>query len=175
MSGDPLNKFAISNTGELSLVGTLNYRLQYFYALYVRVTDLPTSLGAYYSTTPIYTFVNITVIDINHTPVFDQPLYNASILEQVTSGTYLIQVHATDTDSIAVNAAFSYYISSGNIGNAFSIDATSGILSTAGAIAKATQSSYTLVIAATDSGNPSLSGYTTVNVAILNANNHPPV
>ena len=176
MSGDPLHKFSIANyTGALTLVGSLTYKIQNYYSLYVRVTDLPTSQGAYFSTSPIYTYVNITVIDINHAPVFDQPLYNASILEQVATGTFLIQVHAADTDSIAINAAFGYNIVSGNPGNAFAINASTGAISTSGALAKATQSSYSLVIAATDSGNPSLSGYATVNVAILNANNHPPV
>lgn len=66
-----------------------------------------------------------------------------------SSANYILQVLATDRD-IGSNANITYTISSGNHGNAFSIDDVTGQIKVAGGLDRETFSRYDLVVVATD-------------------------
>ena len=82
---------------------------------------------------------------------------------------------ATDADGTSPNHAVRYAITSGNIGDAFSIDANGGISIAAGkALDFDTISSYTLEITATDGGTPARFDTQTITIAVGDVNDTVP-
>jgi len=63
---------------------------------------------------------------------------------------------------------------SGNVGNAFSIDAETGVLQVARELDLSTNKEYMLTIKASDGGSPSLSSTLRVHVMVTMADNAPP-
>jgi len=72
---------------------------------------------------------------------------------------YVFQVEATDLD-IGSNANITYSISSGNLGNVFSIDEITGQIKVAGGLDRETLNTYKLLVTATD-GNDKTSYFVT--------------
>ena len=91
-----------------------------------------------------------------------------SVVENSANGTVVGTVNATDADS---GQTLSYAITAGNTGNAFAINSSTGVITTAGALDYETLSSYTLTVQATDNGTPALSGTGTVTIAITDDTN----
>ena len=69
---------------------------------------------------------------------------------------------------------FTYSIFPGNIGNAFTIDSTLGIIALAKPVSKHNQDMFNLVVKATDGGESSLSSIVPVTVHVTMSNNAPP-
>ena len=91
-------------------------------------------------------------------PVFNSPSYSASIPENTALNTSIVTVSATDPNGDAL----AYSIYSGNTGNVFAIGSVSGEITLAGTLDRTVQSSYSLMVRATDpSGN-----YDTATVSI---------
>lgn len=63
---------------------------------------------------------------------------------------------------------------SGNIGGIFSIDPTLGIIRVAKHLGNSQRKEYSLVVRASDSGSPSLSGTAMVHIEVVISNNSPP-
>ncbi|XP_074848983.1 protocadherin Fat 1 isoform X2 [Carettochelys insculpta] len=137
--------FAIdSSTGAIRTIMSLDYEETNIFQFSVQVHDMGTPrLFAEYAAN-----VTIYVIDINDCPpVFSKDLYEASLLVPTYKKVKVITVNATDADSGPFSQLI-YSITEGNIGDKFSIDPKTGIVT----VQNTTQlrSRYELTVRASD-------------------------
>ncbi|EPB79623.1 hypothetical protein ANCCEY_01319 [Ancylostoma ceylanicum] len=119
------------------------------------------------------TSIDIVVEDENDDkPVFNKVMYSAEILENFDPQ-QLLCVSASDQDS-GENARISYSIASGNVMDAFSIDAATGCLRTLRGLDRESISDYRLVVRAADRGSPPQSADAIVKVKILDEDDNAP-
>nr|AYN71348.1 cadherin 1 [Oscarella pearsei] len=118
--------------------------------------------------------VEITVIDDNdNVPRFtDASKGPFNVSELASVGETVFQVEADDLD-IGVNGLVYYSIEKS--GDFFSCHPGLGVVSVAQSLDYESAPTHRLVIVARDRGNPSLSASVSVTVAVLNANEFPPV
>ena len=102
-------------------------------------------------------------VENNHSPVFGSTSA-VSLAENVSTGTSVATVSATDDESETIT----YSITAGNTGNAFTINSSTGVITTAAALDYETTTSYTLTITATDSFGNATTTTQTVNVTDVN-------
>ena len=77
------------------------------------------------------TIVSIYIKPVNeHTPVFSLPNDTVSVDESITVGELIYQLTATDDDT-GIYSELRYYIRSGNIGDAFTVDLYNGAITLA--------------------------------------------
>ena len=171
-SGDPLGRFAInSTTGGITTAQILNKTDQDFYELTIIVTDggVPQMFG--------YGYANITVLDFNdNPPVFAGDVLQASVSENATVGESFYTVKATD-DDIGSNTVLEYFIIEDtlNISQRFTINQTSGELSTNDTFDRESEYQLNITVVAIDNGLIPLSASTIVTITILDFNDFPPV
>ena len=84
-------------------------------------------------------------------PVFKPASYHTSLVEGSPLGLEFLQVFATDIDD-GENAMIQFSIYSGNFGNNFAIDSSTGILSVAKPLDRETYPSYSLTVRGQDMG-----------------------
>ncbi|XP_075975917.1 cadherin 87A isoform X2 [Anticarsia gemmatalis] len=111
----------------------------------------------------------ITIVDVNrHAPVFSQPSYLESIMEEQPVGTTLGTYTATDKEtpiaSIVIQPPNPY----------FTIDNVTGVVKTAQRIDYEKLHSINFTLVAYDSGVPQLSTTAGVTVTVINANDEEP-
>ena len=158
-----------SNSGVISSTVPLDRQITSEYQLYVIAND-----GDQPSRNSTPVIVTITVSDLNnYSPIFLSDLYEAAIFEDQPP-TQLVTVLAFDQD-LGSNANIHYFITAGNIGNAFAIDSVSGILSTSNSLDRETTAFYSLTVTATDGGASPLTGSTTVEITVNDINDNSPV
>ncbi|MCT4613401.1 MAG: cadherin domain-containing protein [Marinifilaceae bacterium] len=170
-SGNTDNDFSIDvNTGEMSLVKTLDRVTKPNYTLGISVTDAATG-----GNTSAEVQFTITITDINdNKPIITGPAI-ISVLQSNPIGSAIGSMIATDLDE---NTYFqNWTIKSGNTDSDFSINPNTGVLILEKALDYATKPTYTLVISVQDdipskSPNTSDDFMLTINVAITN--NNPP-
>ena len=120
------------------------------------------------------TDVEITVADVNdNAPVFNQPSYQANIVEEALIGTSILQVLAVDADQ-GLNSRVRYLLHEQSTADHFLLDATSGILRTNKALDREHIAKYDLVIYAVDRGSPELSTSVSVLIIVEDINDSPP-
>lgn len=120
--------------------------------------------------------VSITVLDSNdNAPRFTQKEYEASIEESSEIGAFVIQVHAHDID-LGANAEIVYSISStkGTGSEWFTIDKNTGLITTKGKPDCLVDPHSEIIVTATDQGTPALSSTASVQVAVVDVNDHEP-
>jgi len=176
-SGNQLSQFTIGAvSGEVSVHMFLDYETVREYRLELQAQDMGVSL----STT---TFLTISVTDANdNRPVFTQAIYTAGVLENVTLGTMLTQVNATDIDT-GVNKEIRYQLPSNSYPGVFQVDSRTGWVSLSGSLDRELACSnlhrdqlclYNFPVEAVDGGSPPLTGTAQIRVAVGNVNdNHP--
>ena len=103
------------------------------------------------------------IVENNHSPVF-APTSTVSLAEDVSTGTSVATVSAADQEL----ETMTYSITAGNTGNAFTINSSTGAITTAAALDYETTTSYTLTITATDSFGNATTTTQTVNVTDVN-------
>ena len=122
--------------------------------------------------------MNITITDTNdNAPYFSGALIQAFVAENTTVNATAFTVEAFDRDS-GENAALSYEIISAiptECNSRYRIVASTGdVILNEPVDAEEREESCTLLVRATDNGNPRLSATTTYNVLITNINEKPP-
>ena len=108
----------------------------------------------------------------NNRPMFEKPFYIANVPEDVDIGTPVVNVKAVDLD-IGTNARISYSLSLDD-NNPFAIDAKSGQVSFASELDFEAKRRYYISIQARDSGSPSLTSNTYLEVNVQDVNDNPP-
>ncbi|XP_052869499.1 cadherin-86C [Anopheles cruzii] len=106
-------------------------RLDYEVATYVHFRILAQELGP---ATNLSTLVNVTVYlaDANdNAPVFEQPDYLVDLPENMTAGTRVVQVHATDVDTAGLGGTVRYTRLLGPHNTSLTLDPASGVVTVA--------------------------------------------
>ena len=170
LSEDFSGTFSIGEkNGTLLLTGDLNYEFAQSYAFSVIVEDGGTlSLS---SSSEVF----VEIVDLNdNPPQFDSDVYQVSIPENVILGTPIFRIPATDTDSTS-NGELRYTILSGNVRSAFSVDEVFGDVLVADYVDREITPSYSLELRVVDQGLPQFTASATLEVTILDVNDHIPV
>ena len=112
------------------------------------------------------TCVKFTVLNINdNKPIFNPAQYNITILENKLVGSFVVRAIASDNDP---NNVLTYTIQSGNTGNRFSINPSSGVITIQNPLDYENTKLYSLAISAVDNqilpevSNPNAMVYITV-------------
>ncbi|XP_052778541.1 protein dachsous-like [Mya arenaria] len=160
-----------SSTGVITTTGTIDYETLSTYDLVVQAIDGGTS--------PLSStcFVRISINDMNdNTPVFPSSSLTVSITESSAVGTAVATAAATDDDSVTGNNNIIVY-SFSTASAKFSIDSSTGSITTIDTLDRETAASYTLVVYATDQGsNPQQNtGSVTYTVVLNDENDNDPV
>ncbi|GFR96077.1 cadherin EGF LAG seven-pass G-type receptor 3, partial [Elysia marginata] len=112
--------------------------------------------------------------DNEHTPtISSQPSGTVSIDENESVGTSVASVTGADSDT-GDEGSLTYSITAGNTGSAFTIDASSGLISTQTVLDRETLDNYDLEITIADSGVSQKSVTTSVSISVTDANDHQP-
>ncbi|XP_012875739.1 PREDICTED: protocadherin gamma-A3-like [Dipodomys ordii] len=118
--------------------------------------------------------IQVIVLDANdNPPVFTQPEYHVSVLENVPVGTRLITVNATDPDE-GFNAQVSYILDKmpGKIAQIFQLNSATGDLSTLKSLDYEEAMSYEIKLEAQD--GPGLFSRAKILVTVLDVNDNAP-
>lgn len=120
------------------------------------------------------TFV-LHVTDVNdNAPAFDRQLYRPEPLPEVAlPGSFVVRVMAQDPDQ-GTNGQVTYSLAPGAHNRWFSIDPTSGIITTAASLDYELEPQPQLIVVATDGGLPPLVSSATVSVALQDVNDNEP-
>ena len=157
-----------SSTGVISLARSLDFEQQTSYEFTVSATN---TLADPPLASSVSVVVNVTEIN-EHSPVFSQEAYTATISEGVAAGELVIQLRAEDQDA-GPSGEIEFEIISGNVGFAFEI-LSSGEVFTLGVLDREQRSAYELTVQAVDNGLPPLSASAILRVTILDVNDSPP-
>ncbi|KAJ3590385.1 hypothetical protein NHX12_008336 [Muraenolepis orangiensis] len=154
-------------TGVITTAQVLDREIQEFYTLTVYAKDggLPPNVAK--------ATVKIRVTDENdNAPVFGRLFYSIEVPENAESS-YLFTLRATDQDT-GERGEISYKITAGDPSADFRLDGRSGVLSTSRPLDRERKAGYSLTVVAQDRGQPALSGSATVEVRVLDVNDHTP-
>ena len=140
VEGNGDQKFAVSDTGDVTTEGLLDYETAPHHLVTLQVDD---GNGSKDTAT-----LNITVRDVeeNNAPEFGSASYDFSIAEDASTGAAVGTVSANDAD----NDGITYNIEAGNGDGVFAVDGSTGAITTAGALDHETTPSYTLTVQADD-------------------------
>ncbi|XP_076149286.1 protocadherin-23 [Alosa pseudoharengus] len=158
--------FAIDRyTGVISVTRSLDHEEVTEYVLRVQASDSVHQTEA---------DVHVHVLDVNdNTPAFSQESYQVTLPELTSSDTFVLAVSATDRDS-GLNGKISYRLLSSPL-KGFYIDAQTGSVFTNKPLKYVSDGNMIqLLVEARDSGDPSLSSVTSVDIQVLDANDHAP-
>lgn len=149
--------------GLISVAQPLDYKTDKKFTLTITATDA----GGRFDTATVY----INVTDANtHRPLFEKVPYTASVPEDALIGTTVLVVEASDGD-VGENARISYFIEDNP---EFTIDSTTGAISTSQTLDRELTAGFVLVVTAQDHGSPSLSDTINVEIEVLDVNDNPP-
>ncbi|XP_046509158.1 cadherin-23 isoform X2 [Equus quagga] len=115
-----------------------------------------------------YAKVKITLINENdNRPIFSQPLYNISLYENVTVGTSVLTVLATDND-VGTFGEVNYFFSDDP--DRFSLDKDTGLIMLIARLDYELIQRFTLTVIARDGGGEETTGRVRINVLDVNDN-----
>lgn len=178
VSGNVNNAFRLSSHRErdgvlyldLQINGFLDREVTAFYSLVIEALDggSPPLRGEM--------TVNITIQDVNdNQPVFNQSRYFATVPENATIGTSILQVRATDDDA-GENGEVEYSINrrQSDRDNMFRIDSTTGMIVVNKPLDFETKELHELVVVAKDRGLQPLETTTFVSIKVTDVNDNQP-
>ncbi|XP_037636152.1 protocadherin Fat 2 [Sebastes umbrosus] len=166
--GSGLGVFTIDEeTGVIRTTETLDREMTPHYWLSVYVTDLGTE--------PLisWTHVFLEVLDINdNAPELSQPVYFASVQENVDKVKSVVQVSATDVDTSS-EGKLSFQMLEAHR-TYFDVDPQTGVISTLSALDREDKPEHSIEVIVSDNGSPSLRSTATVVIRVLDANDNRP-
>lgn len=166
-----LNSF--KNTYKLLTDGKLDREKCFSYNITVTATD--SGVPPLSSQKTLY----VQVSDVNdNPPVFEESSYSVYVLENNAPGVSLFSIKAIDPDANE-NAFVSYLLLQGDVdgipvSSYVSIKSDNGTIYAVQSFDYEKLREFRLVVQAQDAGNPSLSSSATVNIFILDQNDHAP-
>ena len=162
--GNTGDVFAISGSaGLITVAKALDFETTPSYTLTVRVEDSEEN--------SVTGTVTITVTDVadNNAPTFADA--SREVAEDASPGDNVGDpVTATDADA---GQTLSYAIKSGNTGDVFAIDGSTGQITVAGALDHEDTETYTLTVTATDDGTPAKEADAEVTITVNDVNEAP--
>ena len=166
-SGDSVTKFHIlqsQNTGSLYTTGNLDRETEETHILRITLTNSQ-SLSTYLD-------IEIEILDVNdNTPVFDQPSFTFTVMENQPNETVVGQVVASDRDS-GSNGMVMYSFRSPS--SLFTIS-PSGVVQALVPLDRESQAEHMLEVVARDNGSNPRQNTTNIVVQVADVNDHTPV
>ncbi|TKS80796.1 Protocadherin-16 Protein dachsous -like protein 1 [Collichthys lucidus] len=154
-------------TGVITTTKSLDRELKEYYTVTVYAKDagLPPNYAK--------ATVRIRVLDENdNAPSFGRLYYSIEVPENLEA-LPLFTLRATDKDS-GESGEMNYKITAGDPSGDFRLDRQSGVLSTSRPLDREKRAGYTLTVTAHDQGHPPLSSTSTVEVTVMDINDHSP-
>ncbi len=146
--GNTAELFAMhATTGQITVAQALDSGVAQSYVLTVSASD------------GLLSGVGVVTVNVHYPPSFTAGIGSFDLAENVSIGTLVTTVIATDPEE----EALSYGISAGNTDGRFAMDATTGQVTVVQALDYETTQSYTLTVSASD-GSLNETGTVTVNV-----------
>ncbi|KAM9320481.1 cadherin EGF LAG seven-pass G-type receptor 2 [Gastrophryne carolinensis] len=115
--------------------------------------------------------------NINNSPQFQTLTYQVSVPENKPTGTFVVQLRATDPDSgeagqleYSMDALFDSRSS-----NFFFLDRSTGVVTTTGELDRETKATHVFRVTVTDGGIPRRTAMATLTVTVSDTNDHDPV
>ena len=166
-SGNSLSYFVIDPyTGIINTTKAIDFEKTPAFNLQVSATD-----SKFTSTVSVI----IDVIDENdNKPFFKQTNYFASVAENSAVVTSVITVTAFDVDPFGPLTYSIDSVQPGNHSDAFSVDFTTGLITTADVLDREMIDRYVITVKVIDGGEPALTGFATVTVNVTDTNDNPP-
>ncbi|KAM9413734.1 protocadherin alpha-2-like isoform 6-T6 [Salvelinus alpinus] len=119
----------------------------------------------------------VNLIDVNdNSPTFAKALYTVRVNENVSVGTTILMLEATDLDE-GTHADIAYsFMKRGNVNSAddFSLDSQSGEITVKRILDHEKNAAYEIRVQATDQGSSPRSGYCKVLVEVIDVNDNAP-
>ncbi|XP_066504787.1 protocadherin Fat 2 [Hoplias malabaricus] len=166
--GTGLGVFVIDEeTGMIRTADTLDREAVPHYWLTVYATDL--------GTVPLvsWTEVFIEILDINdNPPELSQPIYFASVHENLPKDKYVLKVTATDADKSSEGKVTYQILDSQR--TYFSIDSKTGVISTITDLDREQKAEHIIEVIVSDNGAPTLRSTATVVIKVLDENDNSP-
>ncbi|TSK28143.1 Protocadherin Fat 2 [Bagarius yarrelli] len=166
--GTGLGIFTIDEkTGVIQLANTVDREAVTHYWLTVHATDL--------GTIPLlaWTEVYIEVLDINdNPPELSQPIYFASVKENLPKDQFVLKVSATDMDQSS-EGKITFQIPDSQRAY-FDINSNTGVISSVSALDREQRAEHIIEVIASDNGDPSLYSTATVVIQVLDENDNVP-
>ena len=160
-----------SETGELFTIGSLDREMQSSYVINVTVEDVGVNGVTRYATVEVL----IAIIDENdNSPLFESDMYGTSVFEDIPIPTPILNISALDLDT-GSNGVVKYSLLPSNNALYFTINSTTGEISTNQNFDREVQDSFTIEVEATDEGDSPLSMVTAILILILDINDNNPV
>ena len=157
--------FAMNNrSGVLSAISRIDREVFSFFEFYCFALDSNNNRGK--------AVIHAEITDINEPPFFPKSVYDISISENLPIDTLVGSFPAIDRDN-GENSTLLYELVQ-NINNAFRIDPITGHIYTRKIFDFEEETSYLLVLKASDSGTPSLHASTQIRILIEDLNDHNP-
>ncbi|KFO35535.1 protocadherin Fat 4 [Fukomys damarensis] len=169
LDGNTIQEFRMDSvTGVITVAKPLDRERTATYLLTVQATDRGSTPRTDTST------VSIVLLDMNDfVPIFELSPYSVNVPENLgTLPRTILQVVARDDDQ-GSNSKLSYILLGGVEDQAFTLSA-SGELRVTQSLDRETKEHFVLVITATDSGSPALTGTGTVSVIVDDVNDNIP-
>ncbi|XP_055991607.1 cadherin-13 [Sorex fumeus] len=182
INGNPAQSFEVhtnphTNEGMLSVVKPLDYEISAFHTLLIKVeNEDPLVPDVAYGPSSTAT-VHITVLDVNEGPVFYPDPMTVTRREDVSVGSVLLTVNATDPDSLQ-HQTIRYAVYKDPAGW-LNINPINGTVDTTAQLDRESpfvrDSVYKALFLAIDSGNPPATGTGTLLVTLEDVNDNAPV
>lgn len=156
-------------TGALTVSNNLDRERQDLYELRIRATD---GGGKGPDNPPLYSeaLVRISIDDINdNAPKFSLPSYTVKIREDIPKGSVVAVVTASDPD-LGSDGEVLYALEDSDSEGTFKIDGLSGTIRTTKSLDFEERQLHSLIVFASDRGNPSLSSETSVTINVVDVN-----
>lgn len=157
--------FEVNPAGDvitLSLQSQLDYENQSSYSFPIEVSDddFTTTVG-----------VHISVLDRNeHTPTFSTGQLQCNISEDAQVGAIACELTATDIDG----GTLSYQMINSTDNETFCIDPLAGNIVVSAPLDYEAETEYTFIVEVRDSGSPVHSSLATVQIVVMDENDHAP-
>ncbi|CAD7689203.1 unnamed protein product [Nyctereutes procyonoides] len=181
INGNPGQSFEIhtnpqTNEGMLSVVKPLDYEISAFHTLLIKVeNEDPLVPDVSYGPSSTAT-VHITVLDVNEGPVFYPDPMTVTRQENISVGSVLLTVNATDPDSLQ-HQTIRYSVYKDPAGW-LNINPINGTVDTMAVLDRESpfvhNSVYTALFLAIDSGNPPATGTGTLLITLEDVNDNAP-
>uniref|UniRef100_K9J7L9 Cadherin-13 n=1 Tax=Xenopus tropicalis TaxID=8364 RepID=K9J7L9_XENTR len=181
INGNPGQSFEIhtnpkTNEGMLSVVKPLDYEISAFHTLLIKVeNEDPLIPDVGYGSSSTAT-VQITVLDVNESPVFHPDPMTVTKKENIQIGSQLFTVNATDPDTLQ-HQSIRYSILKDEAGWLY-INPLNGTINTTSPLDREStfvlNNTYTALILAIDNGSPPATGTGTFQITLEDINDNAP-
>ncbi|XP_041104728.1 cadherin-17 isoform X2 [Polyodon spathula] len=175
VEGDAEGTFAIStdeetNQGYVMIKKPLDFETMPVYKLRIDARNPePLVPGVDYNTNST-AYLNISVIDVNESPVFGSPEYQATVKENISVGNTILKVDARDPEGSSIR-----YKLEGDVFNWLKINSETGDIITNSALDREITDTYKVRVIAVQFGSPALESTVFVSIYLVDVNDNPPM